>query len=75
MLFIDVVLDVFRQRFDLGIKHFTIRLLAFNLSDQGDTADKPGPVPKINMISDNAAAAIAPAKMADQETALRTGEF
>jgi hypothetical protein len=37
--------------------------------DQGDTADSPRPVPSTNKISDSAAAAAAPAKIAAQETA------
>ena len=36
----------------------------------GDTDDKPSPVPKISKISDSAAAAIAPAKIAAQHTGL-----
>ena len=36
---------------------------------QGETDDKPKPVPRINKINDNAAAAAAPAKMADHDTA------
>ena len=36
----------------------------------GDTEDKPRPVPNINRISDKAAAAAAPAKMAPHATAL-----
>ena len=37
---------------------------------QGDTEDRPKPVPKINKIKDNAAAAAAPATMADHDTGL-----
>ena len=37
---------------------------------QGDTDDRPSPVPNSNKIRESAAAAAAPAKMAPHETAL-----
>ena len=37
---------------------------------QGDTADRPSPVPRISKIKERAAAAMAPAKMAAHDTAL-----
>ena len=37
--------------------------------DHGDTADSPRPVPSTNKISDSAAAAAAPARIAAHETA------
>jgi hypothetical protein len=39
------------------------------LYDQGDTDDKPKPVPNINRISEREATAVAPAKIAPHETA------
>jgi len=44
------------------------------LGAQGETADRPSPVPKISKIRDSAAAAIAPAKTAAQDTALKDEE-
>ena len=44
------------------------------LNAHGETDDKPSPVPKISMISDSAAAAMAPAKMAAQQTGLELPE-
>jgi hypothetical protein len=35
---------------------------------QGEIAEKPNPTPKISRISDNAAAAVAPAKIESQDT-------
>ena len=44
------------------------------LGAQGETADRPSPVPRISKISDKAAAAIAPAKIAPHDTALDVPE-
>ena len=40
----------------------------------GDTADRPRPVPRISNMRDSAAAATAPAKIADHDTALKAKE-